>query len=182
MNMRQALLQYLIVFSVFLAIDAVWLSNAGRLFYVPEIGSLLRERPNFLVALIFYAIYAAGLLIFVVTPQLRAEGLGKALLYGGLFGFVAYATYDMTNLATLKGFTARIAIIDMVWGTVLSASVSAIAIWVIRILKSSILKLSNPTFVVLLLRIVLRLTPLKRARPNSGLCLSMCPQHRQRLR
>jgi uncharacterized membrane protein len=133
--MRNMLLQYLIVFAVFLAIDFVWLSNAGRLVYRPEIGALLKEQPNFVVAFVFYAIYALGLLVFVVTPTLPAPGLGKALMYGAFFGFVAYATYDLTNLATLKGFTFKIAIIDLLWGTVLSASVSVASVWLIRLLK-----------------------------------------------
>ncbi len=133
--MRHMLLQYFIVLVVFLAIDAVWLSMAGRLVYVPEIGALLKDKPDFLVAFIFYAIYALGLLMFVVSPGLAAPGLAKTLLWGGLFGFVAYATYDLTNLATMKGFTFRIAMIDLVWGSVLSASVSTVAVWLIRLLK-----------------------------------------------
>ena len=133
--MRQAIVQYVVVLAVFLAIDAVWLTNAGRLLYVPEIGSLLKDRPNLAVAFIFYMIYAAGLLVFVVQPALSQPGLLKAMLWGGLFGLVAYATYDMTNLATLKGFTTKIAIIDMVWGTVLSASVSGLSVWLLRLLK-----------------------------------------------
>ncbi len=133
--MRQMLLQYLVVLVVFLAIDSLWLFNAARLFYRPEIGQLLKDQPNFVVAFIFYAIYALGLLVFVVSPNLAAPNMGKVLLYGGFFGLVAYATYDMTNLATMKGFTTKIAIIDMAWGTVLSASVSVAAIWLIRLLK-----------------------------------------------
>lgn len=133
--MRQAIIQYVVVLAVFLAIDAVWLTNAGRLLYVPEIGSLLKDRPNLVVAFIFYMIYAAGLLVFVVQPALSQPGVLKAMLWGGFFGFVAYATYDMTNLATLKGFTTRIAIIDMVWGTVLSAAVSGLSVWLLRLLK-----------------------------------------------
>jgi uncharacterized membrane protein len=133
--MRQVIIQYVIVFAVFLAIDFVWLSNASRWFYYPEIGQLLREKPNFLVAFIFYALYAVGLLVLVVQPALNHEGIGRALMWGALFGLVAYATYDMTNLATMKGFTTRIAIIDMVWGTVLSASVSTIAVLLIRYFK-----------------------------------------------
>jgi uncharacterized membrane protein len=129
------ILQYIVVFVVFLAIDFVWLSNAGRLLYRPEIGQLLLDKPNFTVAFLFYALYAAGLLFFVVAPQVSGGSIGKALLYGGFFGLVAYATYDMTNLATMKGFTTRIAIIDMVWGTVLSGSVSAVSVWLIRLLK-----------------------------------------------
>jgi uncharacterized membrane protein len=133
--MKQMILHYLVVLVVFLAIDAVWLMNAGRLIYKPEIGQLLLDKPDFFVAFLFYAIYAAGLLVFVVTPQLAEGNIGKAALYGGFFGLVAYATYDMTNLATLKGFTTKIAIIDMTWGTVLSASVSAASVWLIRLLK-----------------------------------------------
>jgi uncharacterized membrane protein len=133
--MRESMLQYIVVFVVFLAIDAVWLFNAAGPVYRPEIGQLLRDRPNFVVAFVFYAIYAAGLWLFVVSPNLDAPGLGRAILFGALFGFFAYATYDMTNLATMKGFTAKIAIIDMIWGTVLSASVCGVSVWAIRALK-----------------------------------------------
>jgi uncharacterized membrane protein len=133
--MRQTILQYLVVLVVFLAIDAVWLTTAARTVYRPEIGQLLRDQPNFVVAFIFYAIYAAGLLILVIWPQLDAPGITRAILYGAIFGLVAYATYDMTNLATMKGFTAKIAIIDMVWGTFLSAAVSGASVWLIRLLK-----------------------------------------------
>jgi uncharacterized membrane protein len=133
--MRQAILHYAVVLVVFLAIDAVWLSTAGRTIYIAEIGQLLRDRPNFVVAFIFYCIYALGLLIFVVQPQLSEQGYGRALVYGGFFGLVAYGTYDMTNLATLKGFTPKIAVIDMAWGTILSAAVCCFAIWLIRLLK-----------------------------------------------
>ncbi len=133
--MRQTILQYFVVLVVFLAIDAAWLSTAARSVYMPEIGQLMRERPNFVVAFIFYSVYAFGLLVFVVSPELDTPGYGRALLYGALFGFVAYATYDLTNLSTMKGFTTKIAIIDLVWGTVLSASVSGIAVWLIRMFK-----------------------------------------------
>jgi uncharacterized membrane protein len=129
--------QYLVVFGVFLAIDAVWLTNAGRHIYVPEIGALLRDRPNLAVAFLFYAIYALGLLFFIVRPSLAAEGISQAILYGAFFGFVAYATYDLTNLSTLKGFTTKIALIDLAWGTFLSAAVSGVSVWLIRLLKLS---------------------------------------------
>ncbi len=74
--MRQAMIQYIVVLVVFLAIDAVWLTNAGRLIYAPEIGQLLKERPNFVVAFLFYAIFAFGLLVFVVSPALAPAGFG----------------------------------------------------------------------------------------------------------
>ncbi len=132
--MRQAILQYVVVLVVFLAIDASWLSTAGRWIYAPELGSLLKDRPNFVVAFIFYAIYALGLMVFIVSPHLASPGIGRALMYGAFFGFVAYATYDLTSLATVNGFTTKIALIDLTWGTVLSATVSGLSIWLIRAL------------------------------------------------
>lgn len=133
--MRQAISHYVVVLVVFLAIDSIWLSTAGRTIYVTEIGQLLRDRPNFVVAFAFYALYAFGLLAFVVQPAVSETAYARALVYGGLFGLVAYATYDMTNLATLKGFTTKIAMIDLAWGTVLSAIVSVTSVWLIRLLK-----------------------------------------------
>ena len=130
--MRQLILQYVVVLVVFLAIDATWLSTAGRWIYAPEMGALLKDRPNFIIAFIFYAIFALGLLVFIVSPHLAFPGIGKAIVYGAFFGFVAYATYDLTNLSTINGFTTKIAMIDLAWGTVLSASVSGISIWLIR--------------------------------------------------
>ncbi len=125
-------IHYLIVFLIFLAIDAVWLSTAGPTFYRNEIGDLLLQQPNFVVACAFYALYAAGLLYFVVEPNINRTTIVPAVLAGGFFGLVAYATYDMTNLATMKGFTWRVAVVDMVWGAVLSASVTFVSLHVIR--------------------------------------------------
>lgn len=133
--MRTYVIHYCIVLAIFLAIDFVWLSTAGRTIYVSEIGGLLRERPNFLVAFLFYALFSLGLLVFVIEPA-APSGLSKqALLMGGFFGLVAYATYDLTNLATMKGFTTKIALIDMVWGSALSAGVTALSLIVIRMFK-----------------------------------------------
>jgi uncharacterized membrane protein len=127
--MRGMVTQYIIALVVFLAIDAVWLITAGRTFYVAEIGGLLRERPNLVVAFGFYLLFIAGLVYFAIAP---AGSLQQAVIGGAFFGLVAYATYDLTNLATLKGFTTRVAIIDMLWGTALSATVCAITFWISR--------------------------------------------------
>lgn len=134
-SMRNMIIQYLSVVAVFLAIDAIWLSTAGRTLYVAEIGGLLRDRPDFVVAFAFYCLYAFGLWWFVVSPHLASATLAKTFVTGALFGLVAYATYDLTNLATMKGFTARIAVIDMAWGSLLSGSVSAASVWLLRIFK-----------------------------------------------
>ena len=133
--MRQYLIHYGIVLAIFLAIDFAWLSTAGRTIYVSEIGSMLRDRPNFAVAFLFYALFALGLLVFVIEPAVPVGLSKQVLILGGFFGLVAYATYDLTNLATLKGFTMRIAIIDMVWGTALSAGVTALSLTAFKLLK-----------------------------------------------
>jgi uncharacterized membrane protein len=111
---------YVICLVVFLAIDMVWLMGPGRPLYVAEIGSLLRAQPNLPAAIAYYLVYALGLTFFAIIPGLKASSPLMALGYGALFGLVAYATYDLTNLAVMNGFTARIAIIDMAWGCLLS--------------------------------------------------------------
>ena len=126
---------YLIAAAIFVAIDAVWLSVIARSVYVAEIGPLLLAKPNLSVAAGFYLLYIAGLLIFVVGPAAKADSVGHALVYGALFGFFAYATYDLTNLSTLKGYTARIAMIDMAWGATLSALVSSGTIITARLFR-----------------------------------------------
>lgn len=112
---------------VFLAIDMVWLGWIARAFYRAEIGGLLREDVNWAAALLFYVLFIAGLLAFAVIPALD-RGVLRAAVAGGLFGLVAYATYDLTNLATLRGFTVRVAAVDMAWGFVL-CSLTAAAAW-----------------------------------------------------
>ncbi len=115
---------------LFLAIDMLWLLWLGRGFYVSEIGTLLRETPNFGAAGAFYLLYVTGLMIMVIWPAHQAQSVSQALIYGAVLGLMAYGTYDLTNLAVAKGFTAKIAAIDMAWGTLLTASVSAVTVWI----------------------------------------------------
>jgi uncharacterized membrane protein len=126
--------QYFITLLVFLAIDAVWLSTLGRKFYVDALAPLLRDHPDFTVAFAFYLLYVAGLLTFVILPN-QAATLGRIALAGAFFGLVAYATYDLTNLATLKGFGWRIALIDMTWGAALTAAAASLSVLIGRALK-----------------------------------------------
>jgi uncharacterized membrane protein len=124
---------YSIAIVIFLAIDAVWLSTAGRTFYVAEIGSIMRPSPNLAVAFLFYLLFVAGLCFFAIVPSLEANTtLLKAALTGAFFGLVAYATYDLTNLATLKAFTVKVALVDMVWGALLSGVVTGLTLMVLR--------------------------------------------------
>ncbi len=115
---------------VFCGLDFIWLGFVAKGYYQTQIGTLLLEKPNLPVAALFYALYIVGVLIFAVLPALDAGHWGKALLYGALFGFFAYATYDLTNLATLKGWSLRIALLDLAWGTVVTG-VSAAAGYVV---------------------------------------------------
>lgn len=133
--MRHYVGHYILVLAIFLAFDFAWLSTVGRTVYVEEIGALLRDKPNLAVAFAFYALFALGLTVFVVEPSGASSNLWRAGGLGALFGLVAYATYDLTNLATIKGFTLRIAIIDMIWGAVISGVVTVAAIWAIRSFK-----------------------------------------------
>lgn len=113
---------------IMLAIDMVWLMGIGRGFYVQEIGDLLLEKPNLLPALAFYVLYSIGVTVIVIAPAIEAQSVVRALIYGLLFGLVAYGTYDLTNLAVMKGFTLKIALIDMVWGGLITGFVSAVTV------------------------------------------------------
>lgn len=110
---------------LFLAIDMVWLLWLGRGFYTAEIGALLRQPPNLSAAGLFYLLYVTGLMVMVIWPAYQAQSAAQALIYGAILGLIAYGTYDLTNLAVMKGFTTRIAIIDMAWGMIVTAAVSS---------------------------------------------------------
>ena len=117
---------YAIAFTVFLAIDAVWLSLIAKNFYAKYIGYLMAKNPNLAAAFIFYLIFIAGLVFFVISPALDKKMWTHALLVGAFFGLVTYATYDLTNLATIKDWPLVVTIADLIWGMVLSAAVSVI--------------------------------------------------------
>jgi uncharacterized membrane protein len=110
---------------VFFAIDIVWLGFIGKGLYDKYMGHLLRERVNWTAAIVFYALFILGVLIFAVQPGLEKESLRRTALLGGLFGLFTYATYDLTNLATLKGFPLEIVFIDIAWGILLCTLVAS---------------------------------------------------------
>lgn len=118
---------YLAAVVAFLAIDMVWLTVVARGFYRRKLGFLLADQPNWWAAGGFYLLFLAGLLVFAVVPGLQAGSLRRAVLLGGFFGLVTYATYDLTNHATVKNWPWIVTVVDMTWGTVLAASVSAVA-------------------------------------------------------
>ncbi|MFZ1549576.1 MAG: DUF2177 family protein [Microgenomates group bacterium] len=126
---------YLVTLFVFFAIDMVWLGLIAKSFYQSQIGYLMKATPNWTAAIIFYLLFIVGLVVFVVAPSLAKQSWSQALLLGALFGLICYATYDLTNLATIKNWPILVTVVDLIWGTVLSASVSYISYNVIRFLK-----------------------------------------------
>ena len=119
-----------IAFAVFVIIDFIWLSNAARLIYKPQIGSLLLDRPNIPPAIVFYLLYGIGLSVLVIRPALLGDSVLSALWMGCLFGLVAYGTYDLTNAATLRGWSLKVTIIDMAWGSALTGAAAAAGVWI----------------------------------------------------
>lgn len=127
------LLQYFAVYAlsvpVFFAIDMVWLGFVANTFYRSQIGHLMGETVNWPVAFAFYFIFLVGLLIFAILPAIEARNIMTALTYGALFGFFTYMTYDLTNWSTLRDWPALVSLVDMAWGTILSASVASATYW-----------------------------------------------------
>jgi uncharacterized membrane protein len=127
---------YGVAFVVFITIDLVWLGFVANNLYKKYLGFIMRPNPNWIVAIIFYVLYLAGLVFFVINPALEKENWKYALFAGMLFGLITYATYDLTNLATLKDWPALITVIDLIWGTTLGGLVSLITWWVVRLINN----------------------------------------------
>lgn len=123
--MREFAIAYVSAAFVMAGLDSIWLGYAAKGLYRNALGSLLAEKPNMTAAVAFYVIYLAGVLIFAIRPGLEDGQWRTSLVNGALFGFFAYATYDLTNLATLKGWPLGICAIDIAWGTCLTAVVAA---------------------------------------------------------
>jgi uncharacterized membrane protein len=133
MPFTKLLILYGLTTPVFFALDMVWLGLVARKFYSRHIGHLMTDHVKWTAALIFYFAFIAGIIIFAVFPAVEKGSFGRAVLLGALFGFFAYATYDLTNLATLKDWPLIVTAADIVWGMVLTATVSGagyrIAVW-----------------------------------------------------
>lgn len=121
---------YLVSLILFLAIDFVWLGIIAKNLYSEQIGFLMADKIRWSAAFVFYALYIVGLVFFAVMPAFKQGTWSTALLNGALFGLICYATYDLTNLATLKGWPVKIVIYDLIWGTFISATVSLITYWI----------------------------------------------------
>lgn len=130
--MKTHVIAYLATAAVFLAVDAVWLGFVMRDFYRGQLGDLMSPNPSLGVAAVFYLLYVIGVIYFAVGPALASGQWTTALVSGALFGFFAYATYDLTNLATLRGYPVALAMTDLAWGTALTGFAATCGYFITR--------------------------------------------------
>ena len=123
--MTRYLIAYAGTFTVMIALDLIWLGVVAKPLYQQGLGTLMLPQPDWPVAALFYSIFALGLVIFGVAPHETARSWPHTLLMAALFGFFCYATYDLTNLATLKGWPVGLSLIDIAWGTAVSTAAVA---------------------------------------------------------
>jgi len=124
MPLTKLLGSYLLTMVVFFAVDLLWLGVIAKNFYGRYLSDFLAEQVNWTAAIVFYLLFIVGIFLFVILPAYEKQSFSHALLYGALFGFITYATYDLTNLATLKNWPLNVVIVDILWGMVLTATVS----------------------------------------------------------
>lgn len=121
---------------VFFLLDVMWLGVIAKGFYARQMGHLLRDDVQWPAAVVFYLIYVAAILVLCVLPAVEKQSLARAIGTGALFGLAAYAAFDLTALALLKGFPLQGALVDLAWGTVLTGSVSAAGYLIARALAA----------------------------------------------
>jgi uncharacterized membrane protein len=127
MTFKQMILLYFLTLAVFFVIDMIWLGVVAKGFYRRHLGFLMSPKVGWISAILFYLLFIVGLLVFAVRPALSAGIPLHALFYGALFGLISYATYDLTNLATIKDWPLVVTVVDLIWGTVLGSVVSYIS-------------------------------------------------------
>jgi uncharacterized membrane protein len=132
MPITKLVLSYLLTTVVFFAIDMAWLGFIAKNMYRKYLGSFLSDTVNWTAAIIFYLLFIVGIFYFAILPAVEKNSLTKAVLNGALFGFFTYATYDLTNLATLKNWPLQIVFIDIIWGSVLTGLVSTSGYFIVK--------------------------------------------------
>jgi uncharacterized membrane protein len=128
----QTIYTYFIALTTFLMIDSIWLGFVAKNFYQKQIGFLLTDQVVWLAAIIFYILYILGLSYFVILPSIGKSPLYQIFLKGAFFGFICYATYDLTNLATVKGWPFKVVWVDLLWGAFITGVVSLITVFVAK--------------------------------------------------
>ncbi len=135
--MKSLVVGYLAALAALAVLDALWLGVVSREFYKARLGQLLLDRPLWSVAILFYLIHAAGIAVFAVPPAITAGTWIAAVSYGALFGLCVYAAYDITNLATLRGWSMALSLVDLVWGAAATAAATLVAFLVVRSVQAS---------------------------------------------
>jgi len=130
MEMIMFIKLYSIALPVFFVIDMVWLGLIAKSFYAKQIGYLMKTDINWTAAILFYLLFIVGLVLFVIMPAVEKGSWVHSLLFGALFGLITYATYDLTNLATLKDWPLLVTVVDLAWGAVLAAAVSIVTYFI----------------------------------------------------
>jgi uncharacterized membrane protein len=130
--MTKTIVGYGAALAALTVVDALWLGFVSRDFYKARLGQLLLEQPVWTIAVLFYLIHAAGILVFPVAMAANSGSWTSAIVYGALFGFFAYSAYDITNLATLRGWPMAVSLVDLVWGTAATAFATTVSFCVIK--------------------------------------------------
>ena len=135
MSITKLLLIYVLTFAVFLVIDLAWLGFIAKDLYKKYLGDLLSDQVNWTAAIVFYLLFVVGVFIFAILPSVAKDSLVSAITLGALFGFFTYATYDLTNLATLKNWPLNLVFIDILWGAVLTSIVSTAGFYIVKYIR-----------------------------------------------
>ena len=132
MSTTKLFISYALTFAVFLLIDMAWLGFIAKGLYKKYLGVFLSEQVNWTAAIVFYLLFVVGVFIFAIMPSVEKGSVVSAIILGALFGFFTYATYDLTNLATLKNWPLNIVFIDILWGAVLTSIVSTSGFYIVK--------------------------------------------------
>lgn len=132
MSITKLLISYTLTFVVFFILDMAWLGFIAKDLYKKYLGDFLSEQVNWTAAVIFYLLFVIGVFIFAILPSVEKNSLISAIILGALFGFFTYATYDLTNLATMKNWPINIVFIDILWGAFLTSVVSAAGFYIVK--------------------------------------------------
>lgn len=127
MNIAFYIKLYLLTVPIFFLVDMIWLGIVARNFYQKNLSFILSPEVNWIAAISFYLIYIIGIIIFAVVPALEKDSLAAAIIWGALFGFFTYATYELTNLALIRQWPLKVVLVDIAWGSFLCSTVAALS-------------------------------------------------------
>ncbi len=135
--MKSLVISFFFAATIFIIIDAIWLMITVKLFYKPLLGSLLLDKPILWAAILFYLVYPMGLTFVILKPAIEAESIALAFWTGLVFGIVAYGTYNLTNMATIKNWSSTVVFVDLIWGGLLTGITSGLVVYIMKNLIST---------------------------------------------